>query len=192
MSNAWVGLDIVTIGPRQLVRPSRLLSRRAIMSTFSIDLNQAVELSHRLDPAREEYRMELDTRFTEDWPQFEKYRREDDAWYIISEIVMNTHCGTAYRVSLTTISRAGKTARTTRFRSSSARASSLIFPAGAATTARSRWLTCSRSRPARSGAAIWSSSTPAMTPIITATGSMTGPGSPRTASPGWRGIWASS
>lgn len=64
------------------------------MSTVSIDMSKAIELSHSLDPAREEYRMELDTRFTEEWPQFEKYKREDDAWYIISKIVMNTHCGT--------------------------------------------------------------------------------------------------
>ena len=65
-----------------------------MMTRHCIDLSQAIELSHTLDPAREEYRMELDTRFTEQWPQFEKYKRVDDAWYIISEIVMNTHCGT--------------------------------------------------------------------------------------------------
>ena len=64
------------------------------MSRLCIDLGQAIELSHTLDPAREEYRMELDTRFTEAWPQFEKYEREGDAWYIISEIALNTHCGT--------------------------------------------------------------------------------------------------
>lgn len=38
--------------------------------------------------------MELTTRFTEQWPQFAKYKREQDHWYVISEIVMNTHCGT--------------------------------------------------------------------------------------------------
>ena len=64
------------------------------MSKLCIDINKPVELSHVSDPAREEYRMALDTRFTEAWPQFNKYVRTDDAWYIISEIVMNNHCGT--------------------------------------------------------------------------------------------------
>ena len=64
------------------------------MSAVTIDIGKAIELSHVSDPAREEYRMELDTRFTEAWPQFHKYQRLDDAWYIISEITMNTHCGT--------------------------------------------------------------------------------------------------
>lgn len=64
------------------------------MSKVSIDISKPIELSHIADPAREEYRMELDTRFTEGWPQFSKYIRHEDAWYIISEILMNTHCGT--------------------------------------------------------------------------------------------------
>ena len=64
------------------------------MSKLCIDISKPVELSHGADPAREEYRMALDTRFTEAWPQFNKYVRTNDAWYIISEIVMNTHCGT--------------------------------------------------------------------------------------------------
>ena len=64
------------------------------MSKALIDIGKAVELSHISDPAREEYRMELDTRFTEAWPQFGKYKRLDEAWYVISEITLNTHCGT--------------------------------------------------------------------------------------------------
>ena len=64
------------------------------MSAVTIDISKAIELSHVSVPAQEEYRMELDTRFTEAWPQFHKYQRLDDAWYIISEITMNTHCGT--------------------------------------------------------------------------------------------------
>lgn len=53
-----------------------------------------VDLSHTLIPGREEYRLEVDTRFTEQWPQFMQYRRVDDAWYLISEVTFNTHVGT--------------------------------------------------------------------------------------------------
>jgi arylformamidase len=60
----------------------------------SIDLNNPIELSHTAYPEREEYRMEIDTRSTEEWPQFARYKREPDAWYIISEITLNTHCST--------------------------------------------------------------------------------------------------
>ena len=61
------------------------------MRRVTIDLDQLVELSHVTDPAREEYRMALDMRFTEQWPQFAQCRRHNDAWYLISEITMNTH-----------------------------------------------------------------------------------------------------
>lgn len=64
------------------------------MSKVTIDLSKPVELSHTSHPEKEEYRMALETRFTDDWPQFASYKRQGDAWYIISEIVMNTHCGT--------------------------------------------------------------------------------------------------
>lgn len=64
------------------------------MSTVSIDLNNPIELSHIAYPEREEYRMEIDTRFTEEWPQFARYKREPDAWYLISEVTLNTHCST--------------------------------------------------------------------------------------------------
>jgi arylformamidase len=53
-----------------------------------------VDLSHTVVPGAEEYRLEVDTRFTDAWPQFAKYRRVDDAWYLISEVTMNTHVGT--------------------------------------------------------------------------------------------------
>jgi arylformamidase len=53
-----------------------------------------VDLSHTVIPGQEEYRLEVDTRFTDEWPQFAKYRRVNDAWYLISEVTMNTHVGT--------------------------------------------------------------------------------------------------
>jgi arylformamidase len=42
----------------------------------------------------EEYRLEADTRFTEQWPQFAQYQRIDQGWYLISEVTLNTHVGT--------------------------------------------------------------------------------------------------
>ena len=53
-----------------------------------------VDLSHVVVPGQEEYRLELDTRLTSDWPQFAQYQRPNDEWYIISEVHMNTHVGT--------------------------------------------------------------------------------------------------
>lgn len=53
-----------------------------------------VDFSHTLFPGEEEYRLEVDTRFTEEWPQFAQYRRLADAWYLISEVTLNTHVGT--------------------------------------------------------------------------------------------------
>jgi arylformamidase len=64
------------------------------MSKVTIDLSKPLELSHTSYPDREEYRMEIETRFTDEWPQFASYKRVNDGWYIISELVMNTHCGT--------------------------------------------------------------------------------------------------
>ncbi|OGO70903.1 MAG: hypothetical protein A2Z49_02550 [Chloroflexi bacterium RBG_19FT_COMBO_56_12] len=55
---------------------------------------RVVDLSHTIIPGKEEYRLEADTRFTEAWPQFSPYRRLNDAWYIISEVTLNTHVGT--------------------------------------------------------------------------------------------------
>jgi arylformamidase len=57
-------------------------------------IGEIIDLSHTIVPDEEEYRLEIDTRFTEEWPQFAQYRRKDDAWYIISEITLNTHVGT--------------------------------------------------------------------------------------------------
>jgi arylformamidase len=53
-----------------------------------------VDLSHTLVPGKEEYRLEADTRFTEQWPQFAQYQRIDQGWYLISEVTLNTHVGT--------------------------------------------------------------------------------------------------
>jgi arylformamidase len=53
-----------------------------------------VDLSHTVIPGLEEYRLEADTRLTEQWPQFSQYRRLNDGWYVISEVHMNTHVGT--------------------------------------------------------------------------------------------------
>jgi arylformamidase len=52
------------------------------------------DLSHTILPGKEEYRLDLDKRFTEAWPQFAQYRRHEGEWYVISEITMNTHVGT--------------------------------------------------------------------------------------------------
>jgi len=52
------------------------------------------DLSHTIIPGQEEYRLELDTRFTEQWPQFAQYQRKPNQWYVISEVTFNTHVGT--------------------------------------------------------------------------------------------------
>ena len=53
-----------------------------------------IDLSHTVYPGREEYKLDVDTRFTEQWPAFAKYQRVNNAWYIISEVTLNTHVGT--------------------------------------------------------------------------------------------------
>ena len=53
-----------------------------------------VDLSHTIIPGKEEYRLEIDTRFTEKWEQFSKYRRLDGHWYVLSEVTLSTHGGT--------------------------------------------------------------------------------------------------
>jgi arylformamidase len=51
-----------------------------------------VDLSHKLYPGKEEYHLELDTRFTDElYPQ---YKRDKDVWYILQDIRMSSHCGT--------------------------------------------------------------------------------------------------
>jgi arylformamidase len=53
---------------------------------------RVVDLSHKLHPGREEYHLELDTRFTDElYPQ---YKRDKDVWYILQDIRMSSHCGT--------------------------------------------------------------------------------------------------
>ncbi len=59
-----------------------------------MNIKRIVDLSHTVIPGEEEYRLDVDTRFTDEWPQFAKYRRVADAWYLISEVTMNTHVGT--------------------------------------------------------------------------------------------------
>lgn len=53
-----------------------------------------VDLSHIVVPGEEEYRLEVDTRLVDDWPQFARYKRIGEQWYIISEVILNTHVGT--------------------------------------------------------------------------------------------------
>jgi arylformamidase len=52
------------------------------------------DLSHTIIPGQEEYRLEIDTRFTEQWQQFAQYQRTENQWYVISEVTFNTHVGT--------------------------------------------------------------------------------------------------
>jgi len=52
------------------------------------------ELSHQVDPEREEYHLEVDSRQVEGWPQFQKYPRKPEDQYLISELTFCTHIGT--------------------------------------------------------------------------------------------------
>src|SRR5690349_11119911 len=52
------------------------------------------DLSHTIKPGKEEYHLEIDTRFTEQWEQFAHYRREEGHWYVLSEITFSSHVGT--------------------------------------------------------------------------------------------------
>ncbi len=52
------------------------------------------DLSHTILPGQEEYRLEIDTRFTEQWEQFAQYQREAGHWYVLSEVHLSTHVGT--------------------------------------------------------------------------------------------------
>jgi arylformamidase len=52
------------------------------------------ELSYRVDPAKEEYRLEVDSRQVEGWEQFKKYPRRPEDHYLISEVNFCTHIGT--------------------------------------------------------------------------------------------------
>jgi arylformamidase len=57
-------------------------------------IGHVVDLSHTVLPGKEEYRLEIDTRLTDDWDQFSQYPLEEGDWYIISEVTLNTHVGT--------------------------------------------------------------------------------------------------
>jgi arylformamidase len=51
-----------------------------------------VDLSHSLQPGKEEYHLDLATHFTDElYPQ---YVRSPDTWYILQDISMSSHCGT--------------------------------------------------------------------------------------------------
>jgi arylformamidase len=51
-----------------------------------------VDLSHSLQPGKEEYHLDLATHFTDElYPQ---YKRSPDTWYILQDINMSSHCGT--------------------------------------------------------------------------------------------------
>jgi arylformamidase len=51
-----------------------------------------VDLSHSLQPGKEEYHLDLATHFTDElYPQ---YTRSPDTWYILQDIDMSSHCGT--------------------------------------------------------------------------------------------------
>lgn len=51
-----------------------------------------VDLSHKLYPGKEEYRLELETHFTDE--QYPQYKRDPGVWYILQELHMSSHCGT--------------------------------------------------------------------------------------------------
>lgn len=51
-----------------------------------------VDLSHKLYPGKEEYRLELATHFTDEL--FPQYKRDPSVWYILQELHLSSHCGT--------------------------------------------------------------------------------------------------
>ena len=53
-----------------------------------------IDLSHTIIPGKEEYRLDIDTRMTEQWEQFAQYKRQEDHWYVLSEVHFSTHVGT--------------------------------------------------------------------------------------------------
>jgi arylformamidase len=57
-------------------------------------MKEIYELSHRVDPDKEEYRLEVDSRQVEGWEQFSKYPRLPEHQYLISEVTLCTHIGT--------------------------------------------------------------------------------------------------
>ena len=61
---------------------------------MDMKMTKIIDLSHTIYPGKEEYQLEIDTRFIEQWEQFSKYQRQENTWYVISEVTMNTHVGT--------------------------------------------------------------------------------------------------
>jgi len=57
-------------------------------------IKKLYELSHRVNPQKEEYHFEVDSRQVEGWPQFMKYPRRPEDHYMISEVSFCTHVGT--------------------------------------------------------------------------------------------------
>jgi arylformamidase len=55
---------------------------------------RVIDLSHTLFPGKEIYRLDIETRFTDEWEQFSQHRRKEGSWYILSEVTLNTHVGT--------------------------------------------------------------------------------------------------
>jgi len=80
--------------PSQLFKRAPARSLRPGNEGAELNLKRIVDLSHTLYPGQEEYRLEADTRQTEQWAQFAKYERQPGGWYIISEVTLNTHVGT--------------------------------------------------------------------------------------------------
>jgi arylformamidase len=63
-------------------------------------IKKIYELSHRVDPSKEEYRLEVDSRQVEGWPQFTKYPRRPEDQYLITEVTFCTHIGTHVELPL--------------------------------------------------------------------------------------------
>lgn len=57
-----------------------------------IPCKRIIDLSHKMYPGKEEYKLELETHKTAElYPQ---YKVDDDTWYILQSIHMGSHCGT--------------------------------------------------------------------------------------------------
>ena len=55
-------------------------------------IGKIVDLSHKLYPGKEEYKLEMKTHFTDElYPQ---YKRRENEWYILQEVTLLTHVGT--------------------------------------------------------------------------------------------------
>jgi arylformamidase len=53
---------------------------------------RVIELSHELVPGKEEYTLEVETRFVDE--MLPGYHRPKDAWYVLSKVNMGSHVGT--------------------------------------------------------------------------------------------------